>query len=366
MDFLNILTAWVVAFFLVRTGVLVYNYLTWPVLQKSSCTHEELVSVLIPARNEEQNMGWLLEDLFYQDYKNLEILVYDDMSEDRTREVVAKHSARDARIRLLRGETLPQGWLGKNHACHQLSLEARGHFLLFLDADVRLHPAAIASAMSYLKSNQLDALSVFPTQIMKTRGERAVVPLMLWVLLTLLPLPLVTRSRFSSLAAANGQFFLYKAHSYHTYRWHQLFRGHRVEDVAIARALKKQGLRLATLLGNRLINCRMYVGYPQALQGFAKNFPYFFGNNKGLMYVFILVSSFGWILPVIVWPWIVWVPLLLLLVLQRCFLARLTSESCRKTWGDVFIQQAALIHLAFYIATLNSRGGLSWKDRKIQ
>lgn len=366
MDFLNILTALVVAFFLIRSGVLLYNYLTWPVLPHSFCSEEDLVSVLIPARNEEQNIGRLLEDLSKQNYKNLEILVYDDMSEDHTAEVVARHSAGDERIRLLKGRALPEGWLGKNHACHQLSLEARGRFLLFVDADVRMHPAALASAICYLKEHNLDALSVFPTQLMLTRGERALVPLMLWVLLTLLPLRLVARSRFSSLAAANGQFFLHKADQYHRYRWHEQFRGHRVEDVAIARALKKQGLRLATLLGNRLVNCRMYEGYTQALQGFAKNFPYFFGNNKGLMYVFILVSTFGWILPVMFWPWMVWAPLLIFMVFQRCLLARLTAETCRKALGNMLIQQAALIHLAVYIATLPSRGGLQWKNRKIQ
>lgn len=365
MDLLNILTALVVAFFLIRSGVLLYNYLTWPVLPKSSRSEEALVSVLIPARNEEHNIGWLLEDLSNQEYKNLEILVYDDMSDDRTASIVADYSFKDARIRLLKGAQLPEGWLGKNHACHQLSLEARGRFILFVDADVRLHPAALASAICYLKEHNLDALSVFPTQIMQTKGEQAVVPLMLWVLLTLLPLRLVTLSRFSALAAANGQFFLHRADQYHRFRWHQLFRSHRVEDVAIARALKKQGLRLATLLGNRLVNCRMYEGYTQALQGFAKNFPYFFGNNKGLMYVFVIVSTFGWILPVLVWPWMVWAPLLVLLVFQRCFLAHLTAEPCWKAWLNLFIRHAALIHLAYYIATLPLRGGLHWKNREI-
>lgn len=366
MDFLNILTTLVVAFFLVRSGVLLYNYITWPVLPKSQCSDEDLVSVLIPARNEEQNIGRLLEDLLNQEYKKLEILVYDDMSDDRTAEVVARYLAGDARIRLLKGRALPEGWLGKNHACHQLSLEARGRFFLFVDADVSLHPSALASAIRYLKESNLDALSVFPTQLMLTRGERAVVPLMFWVLLTLLPLRLVARSRFSSLAAANGQFFLHRADHYQRFHWHQRFRRHRVEDVAIARALKKQGLRLATLLGNRLVNCRMYEGYTQALQGFAKNFPYFFGNNKGLMYVFIHVSTFGWILPMMVWPLMVWAPLLIFLVFQRCLLARLITETCRNTLGNMFIQQAALIHLAIFIATLPLRGGLHWKNRKIQ
>lgn len=323
------------------------------------------MSVLIPARNEEQNIGNLLSDLLLQDYKKLEILVYDDLSEDGTAAHVEGFTRRDKRIRLIRGINLPEGWLGKNHACHRLAVEARGHYFLFIDADVRLHPNAISAALNFVETHGLQALSLFPTQIMLSSGERALVPLMLWVLLTLLPLRLVEKSRFSSLAAANGQFFLHEAAQYRKYRWHERYRMHRVEDVAIARGLKKEGMRMATLLGNRLVSCRMYTGYNDALQGFSKNFPFFFGNNKALMDVFIFISTFGWIMPTVWWPWFLWLPLWAALVLQRCLLARLTSVPCKQALLDAPAQQAALIHLAFHIAFASSRGGLQWKGRRL-
>jgi len=362
---MSIISLLIVFFLLARMGVLVYNFLTRPFLQAASCAEDKLVSVLIPARNEERNIENLLSDLMNQTFSNLEILVYDDLSEDGTAALVEGFTHRDKRIRLIRGANLPEDWLGKNHACHRLAVEARGHYFLFIDADVRLHPNAISSALSFIETHNLQALSIFPTQIMLSPGERALVPLMLWVLLTLLPLRLVEKSRFSSLAAANGQFFLHEAAQYRKYRWHERYRMHRVEDVAIARGLKKEGLRIATLLGNRLVSCRMYTGYIDALQGFSKNFPFFFGNNKVLMDVFIVVSTFGWILPLVRYPWYFGLPLLVALIMQRCLLARLTSVPCKQALLDAPAQQAALIHLAFHIALTSHRGGLFWKGRML-
>ncbi|MEJ5303663.1 MAG: glycosyltransferase family 2 protein [Bacteroidales bacterium] len=365
MDTLNIITLGIVTFLILRLCVLVYNYLTKPLLTEAPGTSDKLVSILIPARNEEQNIGLLLSDLVNQDYLKTEILVYDDLSEDATATIVEEYANRDSRIRLLRGTRLPEGWLGKNHACYRLAIEARGQYFLFIDADVRLHRSAISSALSYTEKRALHALSVFPTQIMLTRGERALVPLMLWVLLTLLPLRMVEKSRYSSLAAANGQFYLHEAAQYLKFQWHKRYRNHRVEDVAIARALKSEGLRMATLLGNTLVNCRMYKSYTDALQGFSKNFRFFFGNNLVLMYVFILVSTFGWLLPLVSWSWYFSVPFIGVLVLQRCMLAKLTNGNCKQTLLDTPLQQAALIHLALRIGLTSSRGGLQWKGRHL-
>ena len=366
MDFLDISTIFVVSFMILRMGVLMFNYLTRPLLPRASCESSKLVSVLIPARNEEDNIGNLLVDLTAQDYPETEILVYDDLSEDRTAHVVEAFMRQHPKIQLLRGKQLPEGWLGKNHACHHLAGKARGHYLLFIDADVRLHRSAISSAVQYLETHKLDALSLFPTQIMHTVGEQSLVPLMDWVLLTLLPLRLVEKSPFPSLAAANGQFFLHRAAQYHKFRWHQKFKAHRVEDVAIARALKKNKLPMATLLGNHWVSCRMYKGYYEALKGFSKNFPFFFGNNQAIRYVFILVSSFGWILPMVSWSWYLWIPLLVALLMQHCLLARLTCQSCHRAILFTPLRQISLLHLAFYIAFTASRRGLEWKGRPLQ
>ena len=107
-------------------------------LPESENSSEELVSVLIPARNEENNIGNILTDLINQDHRNIEVIVFNDQSEDRTAEIVREFARIDNRIRLIESDGLPEGWLGKNYACHKLSQSATGKYLLFLDADVRV------------------------------------------------------------------------------------------------------------------------------------------------------------------------------------------------------------------------------------
>lgn len=149
-----------------QTGILFINYRSqkrisrsfqdpsFPVPHKAplgGIPDRKLVSVLIPARNEADRMGPLLDDLMAQDCGILEILVYDDGSTDGTDRLVRAKMSKDPRIRLMSGSTLPEGWSGKNYACHRLAQEARGRYFLFLDADVRLGPRLIPFAVDYLR-----------------------------------------------------------------------------------------------------------------------------------------------------------------------------------------------------------------------
>ncbi len=146
-----------------------------------------LVSILIPARNEENNIGRLLDDLQELKYNNFEILVYDDDSTDQTRSVIMDKSLLDKRIRYIQGKVLLPGWLGKNHACHQLAKAAKGDYLLFLDADVSVIPRLFTDSIAFMEKQDLDLLSLFPVQKMKTLGEWLTVPLMNRILLGNLP-----------------------------------------------------------------------------------------------------------------------------------------------------------------------------------
>jgi cellulose synthase/poly-beta-1,6-N-acetylglucosamine synthase-like glycosyltransferase len=142
-----------------------------------------LVSVLIPARNEEKNIAKLLNDLLDHDYKNIEILVFNDQSTDKTAEIVTGFSQKDSRVKLINSDGLPEGWLGKNHACHSLSKLAKGKYLLFLDSDVRIGNGIIRQTCTFSDKHKLGLLSIFPRQIMVSAGEKAAVPLMHFILL---------------------------------------------------------------------------------------------------------------------------------------------------------------------------------------
>lgn len=158
-----------------------------PLPKDEKVTDETRVSVLIPARNEESNINKLLQDLSEIRSGILEIIVFNDDSKDSTTGVVQEFAKRDDRIKLIDSHELPEGWKGKNYGCHSLAEAERGDYLLFLDADVRLSHGIIDRMMKYMITKDVDLLSIFPTRIISTFGERITVPNMHYILLSLLP-----------------------------------------------------------------------------------------------------------------------------------------------------------------------------------
>ncbi|NBU68178.1 MAG: glycosyltransferase [Verrucomicrobia bacterium] len=242
-----------------------------------------LISVLIPARNEEKRILPCLESLSAGDYRNLEILVLDDQSSDHTSEVVRLAAHQDSRIRLLAGADLPGGWTGKSWACQQLAGQSRGDFLLFVDADTRFSGAAIAHALGVSEKTGADLLSLWPHLEAKSWSERLVIPFV--HLFILLYLPHWMEGRSAALGAANGQFLLFRRTAYEKLGGHHAVRGHLVEDVALGRKMKAAGFRVmnldATNPGKRtpLVRCRMYENFPDLWNGFTKNlYPAFDGR----------------------------------------------------------------------------------------
>jgi len=267
-------------FLLIRLLVAFVNYLSFAYLPKATpLAAAPTVSILIPARNEEENIGTLLEQLARLDYGTLEIIVYNDNSTDKTESILKHWATLDPTNKIINGQRLPQGWLGKNHACHQLALAATGDILLFLDADVNVKKDLINRSISHLQKYDLHLLSIFPKQIMKSLGEKVSVPLMNWILLGLLPLPLIRRSKNEAFSAANGQFMMFKAVTYKAIWPHEKCKSHRVEDIAIMRLFKQNGFASDTRLGDDDITCRMYVGLDAAIDGFTKSIFQFFGNS---------------------------------------------------------------------------------------
>ena len=258
---------------------------------------EELpsLSLLIPARDEENNIRHLLDDLTSISDRITEIIVCDDKSTDDTSLIVKEFAARDTRIKLISGKELPDDWNGKNYACYQLSMEANSDYLLFIDADVRVSEGVIDRAVRYMERYRCSMMSIFPTQVMKSEGEKITVPNMQIILLTLLPLPLVRLAWFPSLSAANGQFMMFRHDTYREFDPHSKFRKSRAEDIEISRYLKKQRKRVSCLTGIEGIRCRMYNNKEDAVEGFSKNVLYFFGNSLPAAIIYWLATTLGFI-----------------------------------------------------------------------
>lgn len=280
-------------FFGTRFLVALANVLFSPVLKKQKQQGEPLVSVLIPARNEEHNIGNILSDLQKQSYQNIEVIVFNDQSTDRTKEIIEFCSQADNRFKVTDSDGLPEGWLGKSNACYQLATKAKGEYFLFLDADVRMKSDLIESSLAQMQNHGLKLLSIFPKQEMITIAEKITVPVMNSILLSLLPMVLTRESSRPSLAAANGQFMLFEKETYQKLQPHEKVKKQLVEDILIARLYKTNRLKMQCMTGNETIRCRMYQNLPDALAGFSRSVAEFFGGSHLAAIFYWLIGTFG-------------------------------------------------------------------------
>ena len=290
---LTILAYITLVFFGMRFLVTLSNLLFSPVLKMQKQQGNPLVSVLIPARNEEKNISNILNDIQNQSYSHIEVIVFNDQSTDRTAEIVEAFTNADNRFRMVNSEGLPDGWLGKSNACHQLSQKASGDYFLFLDADVRVKSGLIESALAQMQKHRLKLLSIFPKQEMKTLAEKITVPVMNSILLSLLPMILTRKSSRPSLAAANGQFMLFEKETYRKIQPHRQVKNLLVEDILIARLYKTKRLKMQCMTGNETIRCRMYQNLNDALHGFSRSVAEFFGGSHLAAFLYWLIGTFG-------------------------------------------------------------------------
>ncbi|HYA54623.1 MAG TPA: glycosyltransferase family 2 protein [Thermoplasmata archaeon] len=249
------------------------------------------VSVVIAARNEELDLPATLDGFLVQDYPNLEIIVVEDGSTDRTREVI---DARAPRVRRVDPPPLPPGWTGKNWACWNGARAASGDWILFADADIRTHPAAVRSAVEWALREHADLATYALKVEMRTFWERLVLPFYIQVVLTYFRTPHVNRPR-SKTAMANGQFWLTPRPVYYAIGGHEAVRSIVLEDVAIARRYRSAGRTLRVAWTPELAQTRMYRNREEMFEGLLKNVhgtefsaPRLVGSFVGLIGLFLL------------------------------------------------------------------------------
>ena len=363
---MEILAIFTLGFLALRTFISFVNLMSPLHLpdQKPASFHK--VSVLIPARNEEAVLGRLLDSLEKQDYPDFEVIICDDHSSDNTEEILNWIAGEDERFHWFLGEKLPEDWLGKNFACHQLAQKASGKYHIFLDADVELSTDAISKAVAFFQENGLSLLSVFPQQKMETFAERITVPVMNWILQSLLPMILVRKTKFSSLSAANGQLMMFDAENYRSHQWHSRVRNQNVEDIRLARMMKADGLKIAVLLGNNDVFCRMYRKFDDAVVGFSRNIHEYFGGRRAVMLAFWFIICFGPFIVFFAPGWTFFSLFVLMVLFNRLFI----SAACRQ---NVFlsvllhpIQMISFTAVVFYNIFRRIKKETTWKGRKIQ
>ncbi len=230
-----------------------------------------LVSILIPARNEEANIKEALDAAGRSRGVKFEILVVDDQSEDRTGNIVQEFARNDPRVKLLRGEGLPLGWCGKQHACWRLAQAAEGDHLLFVDADVRLTHDCAAQLRDHLTRTKMSLVSGVPQQVTRTFWECLLVPMIHYVLLGFLPMFRMRRTSKPGYAAGCGQLFMAKAADYREVGGHAAIRRSLHDGISLPRAFRRAGFKTDLVDATDLASCRMFESAGQVWRGLSRN-----------------------------------------------------------------------------------------------
>ena len=229
------------------------------------------VSVLIPARNEEQNIRATLESVLASRDAEFEVVVLDDHSTDRTTEIVGEFARHDPRVRLESAPPLPGDWCGKQHACHVLARLARHPLLVFMDADVRLAPDALSRMANFMAYRRVDLVSGVPHQELGTLSERLLIPQIHFILLGYLPMPFMRWTRRPGFSAGCGQLFVVRRDAYEATGGHAMIRNTLHDGVKLPRLFRRVGFRTDLFDATDIASCRMYHTNGETWRGLGKN-----------------------------------------------------------------------------------------------
>ena len=249
-------------------------------------TDGPLVSVLIPARDEEAHIEQCIQSFINQTYVNYEVLVLDDNSTDNTAEILARlQQVYPDKLRVFHGKPLPPDWRGKPFAMKQLCENAKGAYWLFTDADTVHSPHSLSIAMSSILYHNVDFLSGFIMQKIQTFGEKITIPLLYLLSGFILPLWMCTRSQSPLVAVAIGQYICVKGESFMKCGGFDLVKNKTTEDVFMARAMRHYGYKTLFLNLKNAASCRMYTSWHSAVAGISKNI-FDFINKNNLILIF--------------------------------------------------------------------------------
>lgn len=366
-------------------SVAVWNALAWPkVAAGGSAASQQTtarVSILIPARNEETNLPACLDAALAQPEEIVcELLVYDDHSTDATSAIIERYAKRNARVRKLPAAILPSNWCGKTFACAQLAAGARGEWLLFLDADARLDAsgtAAVARMLAEAERRHLTLLSCWPALELGSFWERALMPLLNFVVFTLYPAPLALRRTDASLGLAHGACLLAHRSTYALVGGHGAVRDQLFEDVRLAQVWRERGQASLCLDGQGIVSVRMYRSFAEIWSGFQKNFRPAF-RRESSFWVFMALHLTVFFLPFILAPLLLTssgdvdgdASLSILLALSVLAMRAVLALRFKHPWWSILLHPLGeAVLLALGLSSwwrCRSGRGVEWKGRRYQ
>jgi hypothetical protein len=258
-------------------------------------TGRPLLSVLIPARNEERNIGETVSRVLASVGVDFELIVLDDHSTDQTVPILQRIG--DTRLRIDTAPPLPAGWSGKQHACAALARLASHELMVFIDADVRLAPDALMRIAGFMQRSDVGLGSGFPRQIVRSWAEQMLLPLIHFLLLGYLPMYVMRRSAAPSLGAGCGQLFVVRRDAYVRAGGHAAIRTSLHDGLTLPRAFRQAGIMTGLFDASSLASCRMYVNAAEVWEGLTKNATEGMAKPVALP-VWTVILGVGQVLPV--------------------------------------------------------------------
>jgi cellulose synthase/poly-beta-1,6-N-acetylglucosamine synthase-like glycosyltransferase len=323
----------------------------------------ESVVILIPMRNEESNVdGVLTAALASIGLEDFKVFALDDSSTDQTSKLLNQHKEE---ITILQGKELASGWLGKPFACHQLSQASVADYLVFIDADVRLEPSAVSSAIAAMKAHQWDFLSPYPKQLGQTFLMKLIQPLLQWSWLTSVPLRFAERGLVNSMIVANGQFFIVRRAAYEAIAGHESVKAEVLEDLSLARTLNVQGYSGAVAEASSVATCAMYETNKQLIDGYTKSLWKAFGSPVGTVFTVALLLLTQ-VAPITLFfcGYTAAIAPFLAVAMTHLLASRRTRSSVLNVFAHP-IAALALIALICESWRRKSRGQLVWRGRRV-
>ena len=372
---LLLLVAFACAVFFAVNGL--FNHKALGRLAGGDLRRRPLVSILIPCRNEQEYISACLDSILEQKYSHLEILVLDDHSEDDSAKILSRYAKEYDNVTIFQGNSLPEGWTGKNWACHQLYEASRGDVLLYCDADTQIGRDLIQDAVAELENRALGFVSIFPQRKSTNVFDRWIWSFTSWVIASWVPLWLAYQTRVGVLAVGFGQFLMLRRNAYEAIGGYEALRGNSLDDFEIARRIQTAGIDWRVYSSGGRLTTAGYRSTKDALDGYGKSiFPALGGNGLTLLLAWLLLAN------------VTWTPAILL-ILESLQWITITTDQLQLasfcvmamliTWAaaGVKLRISTLTTLLYPIAITSvlytavmsylgiRRGTMTWKDRII-
>jgi len=297
------ISLFIIAFFTIVTGLTNFLWLKNIPSQKNN-TNSKLVSILIPARNEEDVIESTIKSITNQSYQNYELIILDDNSSDATKSIIQKHAKLNHKIEQINGSPLPSGWLGKNWACHQLSEKAKGEYILFIDADTNIDKFILQDSIVALQKEKIDLLTLVPGRDTKLIADHAMKKIISWFIVCWLPMKLAMNLNAPFLSATFGQFMLFKKSSFTQIGGFIAIKDNPVDDFQLGRNIKRSLFKWMLYDAAFRITTRTYNTNKDLISGYSKNiFPALGYSISIFLIIFLILLSFviGSTLPIVLY-----------------------------------------------------------------